>query len=31
MIAGIDVFEVLLGIGILYLAWLLFMILGDGK
>ena len=31
MIAGIDVFNVLLGIRILYLAWLLFMILGDGK
>ncbi len=31
MIAGIDVFEVLLGMGILYLAWLSFMIFGDGK
>jgi hypothetical protein len=31
MIAGIDVFDVLVGISLLYLAWLLFMILGDMK
>jgi len=26
-----DLFEILVGISILYLAWLLFMILGDRK